>query len=144
MAPDPGPRRIMAPQPQAQPIQLVMLSSLQVFSWGAGSFRARIAFEGPGSSRASLGVLVGAARAGVAAHVHEHSYELLTPVIADGMLRIPSTGDESLGTQSVVRPGDSQVIAAGVSHAWVPAGTVPLIAVQAYAPPGPEQRYRSF
>jgi hypothetical protein len=139
----PNPRYM--PAVAAHPIvQLVPINSLQVLSWGSGAFRARLAFEGPSSPRASLGVLVGAARAGVAEHVHDNSYELLTPVSSDGMLRIPSTGDESLGHQSVVRPGDPQVIASGVRHAWVPAGTVPLIAVQAYAPPGPEQRFRTL
>lgn len=138
----PNYRRASIAPTMGEPIQLVALSSLDVLSWGGGAFRARLAFEAPISPRASLGVLVGAARAGVAEHVHETSYELLTPVMADGMVRIPSTGDESLGMQSVVRPGDSQVIPAGTRHAWVPAGTVPLIAVQAYAPPGPEQRFR--
>jgi quercetin dioxygenase-like cupin family protein len=101
-------------------------------------------FEGPESQRASLSVLVGGATANVAEHTHDRSYELLTAVMADGLVNVWGTGEGSLGHQSVVRPGDPQVIPAGVRHEWVGAGTVPLIAVQAYAPSGPEQRFRAM
>lgn len=120
------------------------LQSIEWLSWGGGSFRAKIAFDGPQASRASLGVLVGGARASVSEHVHARSYELITAVIADGMVNVWGADDSPLGHQNVVRAGDPQVIPAGLRHAWVGAGTVPFVAVQAYAPGGPEQRFRAL
>jgi hypothetical protein len=113
-------------------------------SWNGGALRARILFDGPSHQRASLTVLVAGARTPVPEHIHPDSYELLTPLLADGMVRVLGAHDGQLGHQSVVRPGDPQVIPAAVRHAWVPAGTVPLVAVQSYAPAGPEQRFRAL
>lgn len=120
------------------------LADVPWLSWSGGMFRAKLVFEGATAPRASLGVLVGAARGPVAEHVHEHSYELLTAIVADGMVRVLGATEGDLGHHSVVRPGDPQVIAAGLRHAWIPAGTLPLVAVQAYAPAGPEQRFRAM
>lgn len=133
-------RRALAPEG----LQARRLADIEWLSWGQGAFRAKIAFDGPSARRASLGVLVGGASANVAEHVHERSYELITAVIADGMVNVWGAGEGALGHQNVVRAGDPQVIASGVRHAWVGAGTVPLVAVQAYAPGGPEQRFRAL
>jgi mannose-6-phosphate isomerase-like protein (cupin superfamily) len=133
-------RRALAPQG----LQVRRLADVEWLSWGQGAFRAKIAFDGPSARRASFGVLVGGASANVAEHVHERSYELITAVIADGMVNVWGAGEGALGHQNVVRAGDPQVIASGVRHAWVGAGTVPLVAVQAYAPGGPEQRFRAL
>ncbi|MFO0559903.1 MAG: hypothetical protein U0269_17925 [Polyangiales bacterium] len=135
---------IEAPVLRRSPLAVRRLADIEWLSWGAGAFRAKLVFDGPDSQRASLSVLVGGATANVAEHTHDHSYELLTAVVADGMVNVWGTGEGSLGHQSVVRPGDPQVIPMGVRHAWVGAGTVPLIAVQAYAPSGPEQRFREL
>jgi mannose-6-phosphate isomerase-like protein (cupin superfamily) len=40
-----------------------------------------------------------------------------------------------------VRPGTVVTIPMGVKHAWKPSGKAPFVAIQVYAPPGPEQRY---
>lgn len=139
------PKLRIAPREATRAALLVRpLQSIEWLSWGGGSFRAKIAFDGPQASRASLGVLVGGARASVSEHVHARSYELITAVIADGMVNVWGADDSPLGHQNVVRGGDPQVIPAGLRHAWVGAGTVPFVAVQAYAPGGPEQRFRAL
>jgi len=43
-----------------------------------------------------------------------------------------------------VAPGTIAMIAPGVPHAWKPSGSSPLIAVQMYWPPGPEQRFKKL
>jgi mannose-6-phosphate isomerase-like protein (cupin superfamily) len=131
-------------RPPSPRLELRPLAALPWLSWGGGSFRAKIAFEGASAPRASLGVLVGAARASVAEHVHDGSYELLTAIVSDGMVQVAGGAEGQLGHQAIVRPGDPQVIPAGVRHSWQPAGTLPLVAVQAYAPGGPEQRFRAL
>lgn len=138
------PRMLSPAERLRSPLEVRRLADIEWLSWDAGAFRAKLVFEGRESPRASLSVLVGGATANVPPHTHEHSYELLTAVVADGMVNVWGTGEGSLGHQSVVRPGDSQVIPMGVRHEWVAAGTVPLIAVQAYAPSGPEQRFREW
>lgn len=143
-APQEKPSKLRIAAPEAARAELLVrpLQSIEWLAWGGGSFRAKIAFDGPQAPRASLGVLVGGARASVSEHVHERSYELITAVIADGMVNVWGAHDSPLGHQNVVRAGDPQVIPAGLRHAWVGAGTVPFVAVQAYAPGGPEQRFR--
>jgi mannose-6-phosphate isomerase-like protein (cupin superfamily) len=41
---------------------------------------------------------------------------------------------------------DGMVVAIpkGALHAWEPAGSKPLIALQIYVPPGPEQRFKKL
>lgn len=140
-----APKTVIHPQVlESEPLAVRRLADIEWLSWGAGAFRAKLVFEGAASQRASLSVLVGGATANVPEHTHDRSYELITAVMADGMVNVWGTGEGSLGHQSVVRPGDPQVIPAGVRHEWVGAGTLPLIAVQAYAPAGPEQRFRAM
>lgn len=144
-APSPS-KDMVVPRAQALevPLQVRPLAAIPWLTWGGGAFRAKIAFEGADAPRASLGVLVGGARSSVAEHVHDGSYELLTAIVSDGMVTVAPRGEGQLGHQNVVRPGDPQVIPAGARHAWQPAGTLPLVAVQAYAPGGPEQRFRAL
>ncbi len=141
--PDEAPSRPRSEPSGMPPLEVVSLDAVEWLAWGGGAFRGKILFD-RGSQRASLTVLVGGARAPVAEHTHNGAYELLTPVMADGMVRVLGADESALGHQSLVRPGDPQVIPAGTRHGWVPGGTVPLVAVQAYAPAGPEQRFRAL
>ncbi len=104
------------------------------------SLRARVLFQGPG--RASMALLLGGGRAAIAEHAHADAHEVFTLVSGDGMLRVLGQDERSLGHQSVMRPGDPQVIAPGARHGWVPGGTLPLVAVLAFGPPGPERALR--
>jgi mannose-6-phosphate isomerase-like protein (cupin superfamily) len=120
-------------------------------SWAGGAFHARIAFELPESPRASLEVLVGSADGPVAEHAHPTSWEVLLALQSAGTLRVPAQpapgadGGAGLPTaEHAMATGSVAYVPIGLRHAWQPAGTVPLVAIQAYAPPGPEQRFRAL
>ena len=105
-------------------------------AWAGGAFHARIGFEGE-KRRASLGILMGSADAPVAAHQHDGSWEVLVPLRAAGTAE---RGSERLP----IADGVVVAIPKGVVHAWQPDGTKPLVALQLYVPPGPEQRFKSL
>jgi hypothetical protein len=48
------------------------------------------------------------------------------------------------GKPQKVSPGVAACIAPDVKHAWKPAGTEPLLAIQFYAPAGAEQRFKTL
>jgi quercetin dioxygenase-like cupin family protein len=106
--------------------------------WARGAFRARLAFEGP-ERPASFGLLRGAPAAPVAPHQHDNSWEILINLRADGTFRLDSeTGPRPISDGHVVS------IPPATRHAFEPAGTRPLIGVQLYLPPGPEQRFHKL
>ncbi len=108
--------------------------------WEGGALRARVVFEGGG--RASMVLLLGGGRASIAEHVHAEAHEVFTLVAGEGMLRVLGLDEQTLGHQSVMRPGDPQVIPPSTRHGWVPGGTLPLFAVLAFGPAGPERALR--
>lgn len=125
------------------------LVSHEDLAWAGGSMHARIAFEAPASPRASLGLLIASDNARVPEHSHAGQWETLAVLSAAGRLHVPAQTVE--GTQLAVTERDRTVTAgtiayvpASVRHGWVPDGTHPLIAVQVYSPPGPEQRFRAL
>jgi hypothetical protein len=123
------------------------LVALDDLSWAGGAVHARIAFEAPLSPRASLGVLIASDDAPVAEHAHPGAWEVLAAFSAAGRLHIPAqtVGDVTLTARDrSVTGGSIAYVPASVRHAWVPDGTHPLIAVQVYAPAGPEQRFRGL
>ncbi len=87
---------------------------------------------------AVLDVLRFSADADVDEHVHEQSWETVVVLEGDGaVLRKGAAADESVAA----RPGAIVTLPRGVRHAWKPSGKAPLMAIQVYAPPGPEQRF---
>jgi mannose-6-phosphate isomerase-like protein (cupin superfamily) len=79
--------------------------------------------------------------AGLAEHVHEHEWEALALLDGEGALvRGAAPAEERIEA----RAGSIVTIPAGVRHAWKPSGKAPLVAVQVYAPPGPEQRFKKL
>jgi mannose-6-phosphate isomerase-like protein (cupin superfamily) len=124
-------------------------------AWGGGAYHARIGWEastyrhGDGSRAAEVddrpAVVVDLIRfspdAPVAEHVHEHEWECLAVLEGDGgLVRRTTSGEE----RAEIRPGTILNIPAGVRHAWKPSGQEPLFAIQVYAPPGPEQRFKKL
>jgi mannose-6-phosphate isomerase-like protein (cupin superfamily) len=79
-----------------------------------------------------LGRLEGTAA--VAEHSHAGSWEVLAVLEAKGSLVVD-------GTEIRVGPRQIVVIPPGAAHAWKPEPGSRLVAVQMYAPPGPEQRF---
>lgn len=104
---------------------------------------ARIAFEGEGQ-RASLGLLMASKDAPVAEHRHDTSWEILIALSAEGTLK---KADDPKSTETKAIPvSDGQILMVQKAHlhSWQPAGSKPLVGIQLYLPPGPEQRFKKL
>lgn len=140
-------------------IDVVDFEKAPDFAWGGGAYHARVGWEastyrhgdsnGSGSKTwevddkpAAVVDLVQFSRdAGVAEHVHDKEWEILAVLQGDGdLVRKTPAGEEI--TQ--LRAGAITSIPAGVRHAWKPSGKAPVFAIQVYAPPGPEQRFKKL
>lgn len=120
-------------------------------SFREGRACARIVFEVADSTRASLGVLSLLPTTSVAAHTHP-AWEVLAMLSADGRVSL-GAGAETRDYR--YRGGAIAYVPQGMLHAWEPgdatdetghaaAPEAGLVAVQLYAPPGPEQRFRAL
>jgi mannose-6-phosphate isomerase-like protein (cupin superfamily) len=118
------------------PVTSVELDRQPDVAWGGGAYHARLGFE---DGSASLEALVASKNAPVPQHVHEHEWEILAVLSGDGTLARTVGGRED---DTPIAAGTFASIAPGVPHAYRPAGTSPLVAVQLYLPPGPEQRFK--
>jgi mannose-6-phosphate isomerase-like protein (cupin superfamily) len=124
-------------------IETVAFADVAPLSWGGGAYHARIGWEGRGDDHpaAVVDMLVFSRDAGVAEHAHDHEWEVLAVLEGDGaIVRRPQGVPERVEAH----PGSILTLAAGVRHAWQPSGKEPLVAIQVYAPPGPEQRYKKL
>ncbi|MEZ4295401.1 MAG: hypothetical protein R3B70_10530 [Polyangiaceae bacterium] len=106
-----------------------------------GALHVRLGFE---TGRASFELLFASKNAPVPPHVHEGSWEILAPLWADGTGRRASSAGEGEMTDVAMSDGMVMAIPKGTLHAWVPADKKPLLAVQMYVPPGPEQRFKKL
>lgn len=123
------------------------LSTVETLSWADGAMHARIAFDAGDSPRASLELLFASDDAPVAEHAHPGTWEALVVFSAAGHLHLPTqrVGDRALSERNrTVTQGAIVYVPADVRHAWMPDGTHPLVAVQFYAPAGPEARFRTL
>jgi mannose-6-phosphate isomerase-like protein (cupin superfamily) len=120
------------------PVTSVELDRQPDLAWGGGAYHARIGFE---DGSASVGSLMASKNAGVPQNVHEHEWEILAILSGDGTLVRTVGGREET---TPIAPGTFTSIAPGVPHAYRPAGTSPLVAVQLFLPPGPEQRFKKL
>jgi mannose-6-phosphate isomerase-like protein (cupin superfamily) len=124
-----------------KPVETFSFEGRADLAWGGGAYHARLAWEGGDSPAAAIDLLRFSSDAPVAEHVHEHAWESLAVLEGDGALvRSPAAGEERVA----VRPGTIVTIPAGVRHAWKPSGKAAFLALQVYAPPGPEQRFREL
>jgi hypothetical protein len=123
-------------------VETIDLNASPDLSWGKGAMHARLGFEGQG--RASLGILMASKDAPVAPHTHDTSWELLAPLSADGTLRRASSAGATDLTDIPITDGMVVAMPKATLHQWVPGGKKPLIAVQLYLPPGPEQRFKKL
>jgi mannose-6-phosphate isomerase-like protein (cupin superfamily) len=120
------------------PVTSVEVDQQPDLAWGGGAYHARLGFE---DGSASLGSLVASKSAAIAQHVHEHEWEILAIFSGDGTL-VRTVGGREDDTPAAA--GTFASIAPGVPHAYRPAGSSPLVAVQIFLPPGPEQRFKSL
>lgn len=116
------------------PISLFDLTKQADLSWGGGANHARIGWEDP-SFGIVIDALVMSKDSKVAEHTHDASWECL--------YLIQGEGDFVLEGEARRIGRDARVcVPMGKKHAWIPTGKEPLVAVQVYAPPGPEQRFK--
>lgn len=98
--------------------------------WANGAMRAHLDVEG---GSAYMGRLEGTAA--VAEHAHDGSWEVLCAVEAQGTFTLAGT-PQKLGPKTCVK------VPPKTPHAWAPDANSKLVAIQLYAPPGPEQRFK--
>jgi mannose-6-phosphate isomerase-like protein (cupin superfamily) len=120
------------------PVTSVELDQQPDQTWGGGAYHVRLGFQ---DGSASLDALVASKSAPLPQHVHEHEWEILAVLSGDGTLARTVGGRED---DTPIAAGTFASIAPGVPHAYRPAGTSPLVAVQFYFPPGPEQRFKKW
>ncbi len=104
-------------------------------SWAAGQMHARLDVSSDVSPNAYVGRLRGTAP--VAEHVHAQSWEIICALEASGTF----TRD---GKEQRLAPFEIVMVPPGVKHAWRPDPGTQLQAVQIYAPPGPEERFKAL
>jgi mannose-6-phosphate isomerase-like protein (cupin superfamily) len=123
---------------RAAPVTSVELDKQPDLAWRGGALHARIGFE---NGSASLGTLLASKNAAIPQNVHDHEWELLAVLSGDGTLvRMPGGKEEDVP----IAAGTLASIPPGVPHAYRPAGTTPMLAIQLFLPPGPEQRFKKL
>ena len=123
------------------------LERIERQTWADGAAHAWLGFERDRSPHAYLGLLLLGADVPVGDHAHDDTWEVLVPLRADGRLVLSGEGvpkDADAPDAVEVRPGQVVTMPPGVHHAFKPGGTEPLLAVQLFVPPGPEQRFRKL
>ncbi len=93
-----------------------------------------------------IDVLRFSADAGIAEHAHENAWESVAVLEGEGAwIRKGEAAGEASGERRVeARAGTLVTFPTNARHAWRPSGKAPLLAIQVYAPPGPEQRYQKL
>lgn len=114
---------------------VVKASKAPELTWAKGTMHAHLDVEKDVSPDVYLGRLSGTAS--VPEHTHDGSWEILLAIDAAGTFTLDGV-PKRLGARQVV------LVPPGVKHAWSPDPGSTLTAVQLYAPPGPEQRFRKL
>lgn len=125
------------------PLQVVDLNASKDLAWGGGAMHARMGIEGD-AQKASLGLLMASKDAPVPQHKHDGSWEILIALKAEGTAQLAASAEAKDTAPKKLSDGMVVAIPKGALHAWEPAGTKPLIALQIYVPPGPEQRFKKL
>ena len=124
-----------------KPVETFSFEARPDLGWGGGAYHARIGWEADDHPAVVIDLLRFSRDAAIAEHVHERSWESLAVLEGDGaIVRGPTSAEERVE----VRAGTIVTIPAGARHAWKPSGKAPLFAIQAYAPPGPEERFKKL
>jgi mannose-6-phosphate isomerase-like protein (cupin superfamily) len=118
-------------------VSAVRLEESPVLLNAGGKLRVQILHDAAsGASFGALSLLDADADLSVPEHVHETSVEALYILSGDGAMIL---GEE----RTLVVPGRVIYVPANTNHGYE-AWTEPLRALQIYAPPGPEQRFRGL
>lgn len=127
--------RIPGCAPKARPSpekQVIRAASAPALRWAQGAMEAHLDTPREASPELYSGRLAGTAS--VAEHNHEGSWEILAAIEASGTFTLDGQ-EQRLGPKQIV------FIPPGARHSWKPDTGAKLVAVQMYAPPGPEQRF---
>ena len=114
------------PSPSKSVVRATVAPKLE---WAGKTMSAHLDVHAP---ELYLGRLEGTAP--VPEHNHAGSWEIVAALEANGTFVID-------GTEGHVAPRQVILIPPGAKHAWKPEHGAKLVAVQMYAPPGPEQRF---
>jgi mannose-6-phosphate isomerase-like protein (cupin superfamily) len=126
----------MAVTPCTVPLRLVPATAAPQLTFLGGAMRAHLDLDDRAVAPAAyLGRLAG--NAPVPEHVHDKSWEILCAVEAAGTFTLAGV-PQRLGARTCV------AVPPGTKHAWQPDAGSTLGAVQIYAPPGPEQRFKKL
>jgi mannose-6-phosphate isomerase-like protein (cupin superfamily) len=133
---------VVASTPMAQPCvatarpaesrAIVRGKDTKKLTFAKGKMNAWLDVDKAKSPELYLGRLEGTAP--VAEHDHPTSWEILASVDAAGTLVLG-------GKEQHVGPKQVVVVPMGAKHQWKPDAGSKLVAIQMYAPPGPEQRF---
>jgi mannose-6-phosphate isomerase-like protein (cupin superfamily) len=126
---------------RSAPPTVVKLDAMPDLAWGKGAYHARIAFSPrPGDAPAlAVDSLLFSPDAGVAEHVHDKQWECLVAFEGDGEL-VQKPGAGAADLHDALAPGAIVCVPPNRPHSYVH-GKARLVALQVYAPPGPEERY---
>ena len=118
-------------------VRVVNRETHDTLPFAGGKLRVKIFYEQEDDGRAhgAFSLLDGDADLSVPEHVHEQSAEVLFIESGDGTMIL---GEERFALE----PGKVVYVPPNTNHGYE-AGTQPLRALQVYAPPGPEQRFRT-
>lgn len=119
-----------------EPVTPFHLAERPELAWGGGEFRVHIGWEDP-KAPAVVDAVVFGPNANVAEHIHAKEWECLLALSGEGTLSTQE-GPEKVG------PGTLTCIPPNTRHSWTPSGKRPLVGIQVYTPPGPEQRFKKL
>lgn len=91
----------------------------------------------PDASCTLLGIRAGGE---VAEHVHENAWEFLAILSGEGDVRFSLPQNAAMGR--TLRPGSILAIPRDIPHSFKARDGAPVVAIQLYTPPGPEQRFK--
>lgn len=115
--------------------RIVRAAAAPRLQWGGGEMSAHLDVEAEVLPELYVGRLAGTLP--VAAHAHAGTWEVLCAIEAHGTLRLA-------GRERRVEPRTCVAVPPDAEHAWQPDAGSELVAVQLYAPPGPEQRFKQL
>lgn len=113
-------------------VSLRRAAASRELTWAKGAMHAHLDVGADVSPDLYLGRLSGTAS--VAEHRHERSTEILVALEAAGTFTIDGKPSR-LGNRQIV------TVPKNTPHSWTPDPGSSLVAIQLYAPPGPEQRF---
>ena len=116
-------------------IKVARAGDAKDLAWAGGAMHAHLDLEKAVSPDVYVGRIEGTAP--VAEHDHATSWEVLCAIEASGTFTLDGVPKHIAGPQIIAVPP-------GRKHSWQPDPGSRLVAVQVYAPPGPEQRFKTL